>query len=45
MASLVGPAFSGGRGAAWTEIAESATKPAQIAMMMRTITRSCLFAL
>jgi hypothetical protein len=44
MASLVGPAVAEARGVAWTEIAKSATKPAQIAMMVRPISRSCLFA-
>jgi hypothetical protein len=45
MASWDGRAFVGGRGAACTEIADRATKPAQVAMMMRTVSRSCFSAL
>jgi Resolvase, N terminal domain len=40
MASWVGRAFVGAKGAAWTEIADRATKPAQVAMMMRTVNPS-----
>jgi hypothetical protein len=39
----VGPAFAGDNGAAWTEIPQRTTKPAQIAMM-RTITLHCFSA-
>jgi hypothetical protein len=42
MVSSVGTALDGGWGAAWTEIADRAAKPAQVAMMVRTISRSCL---
>ena len=45
MVSSVEADLAGGRGAAWTEAADSATKPAQVAMMVRTISPSCFSAL
>ena len=45
MVSSVETGLAGGRGAAWTEAADSATKPAQVAMMVRTISPSCFSAL
>ena len=40
MVSSVGMALDGGRGAAWAEIADRAIAPAQVAMMVRTISHS-----